>query len=170
MDRQSRTGKRSSGQTLAETIGGLVVLIPIVLLLVDVGTIMAANLTNVDLCKRACRTASSVLDNNGKADGKTAFDAANAIKEKFATSSTIRKPEIAYFDWEPNPNTPPPPGPFKFGTKPSEAPDPMPGEVTVITTMEIAPPIPFPGMPPTFQAKAQSIQPIVGLPPVVPGP
>jgi hypothetical protein len=72
--------------------------------------------------------------------------------------------QVSYFDWEPNVQG----GSYTQGGAPGNISNPLPGEVTVVTTMQIVPPVPFPGMPQTFTATSQSIQPIVGLPPVAP--
>lgn len=155
---------RRSGQSLVELMGGLLLIIPVALLLLDAGVILAANLSNVDLSKRAARAAASVLNNDGQSDGQTSLGAASQVTENFAKSSTISKVEVSYFDWEPNSAG----NSFSRGAQPAQAAAPLPGQVTVVTSMTIVPPVCFPGMPKSLQANAQSIQPIVGLPPVAP--
>gem|GEM_PF-1748109 len=149
-----------------ELLGGLIVIIPIALFLIDVAIILTCNVTNIDICKRAARAAASVLNNQGQPDAQTAMKTANEVVSNFTTSATITGVTMSYFQWTDNNGNSTNGG---SGSLPPNAATPQAGEVMVCTTMTVKPPVPFPFLPQQLSMVSQSIQPIVGLPPILPG-
>lgn len=153
-----------SGQSIIETVVGIIFLIPIVLFLLDIAVLVMANTANDNLCKAACRAAASAKDtgtNLGTA--KAGYDAAVAASNTFVTSDIINKPSggtsfVTSYCWNGMGN------PDLQGTSwPSGVPQPADGHVTVLTTMTVKVPVPFPGLPSTIDFHDSVTEPVVSV-------
>lgn len=166
--------RRSTAQSIIETVVGIIFLIPIVLFLFDVGILILANTANDNLAKQAARAAASaapspppdpidaaaitgqykplaqaaaqrVVDNYGHTAGSGGF----------ITNVTMSK--IGYNGGaEETLNS--------TGGPPANV-DPGQGNVSIMTHMQVRVPVPFPGFPTTKEFFARAVEPIVALPP-----
>jgi Flp pilus assembly protein TadG len=170
--------RKSKAQSIVETLVGSLFLIPMVLFLFDVAFLVLTNSANDTLAKSAARAAASATvqqNNNGVVSEvgnyDQAFIAARTICTKFQPgNANLVKPAatsvngtfLRYAEW--NSST----GGFKtIGSKPGNASGQTPpGQVTVITTMLVKLPVPFPGPLSNFiEFNAQATEPIVSLAP-----
>ncbi|MBI2812117.1 MAG: hypothetical protein HYX67_14975, partial [Candidatus Melainabacteria bacterium] len=96
MHRLTRSNRK--GQSIVETVVGIIFMIPIVLFLFDVGVLVLANTANDNLAKQAARAAASAVD-PGTNQGTlvAAESAAQNIVNKFQTSGFIDKVQFSYF-------------------------------------------------------------------------
>lgn len=140
--------RTATGQQLAEMMGGLLVLIPIVLFLLDMSVVVLSNQLADKYAKAAARAAANQTNS---ADARTAAD--NALKS-FAKSGFVQDLTIKTCDYtaidRDNPN------------------DPTKGKVVVQLKMDVKLPVPIPFVPaanstPTFVT--QAVEPVVALPP-----
>jgi hypothetical protein len=155
--------RKSKGQSIVETVVGIIFMIPIVLFLFDVAVLVLANTANDNLAKQAARAAASAVDpssNQGTlAAGETA---ATNIVSGFATSGFIDKVAFAYLVY----NSAAKPENGALGAAPTAAQtDPGLGNVSVVIGMEARAPVPFPGFDTTRTFWARAVEPIVSLPP-----
>ena len=154
--------KRPRGQSIIETVVGIIFLIPIVLFLFDVAVLVLCSSANDNLAKSAARAAASATDavtNNGT--NAAARVAAIQICNNFQTSTLIQpasagilggKFMTGYF-WNG-------PGGGVEGTNANCAA----GQVCVVTTMRVNVPVPFgPFTGSDFRARA--VEPIVSISP-----
>ncbi len=70
------TSRYSKGQSAVELVVGLLILIPILLFLIDIGSLVLANYVNDDVCQRTCRAAAN------QGDKQTALAAATTVLAK----------------------------------------------------------------------------------------
>ncbi len=145
-------------QSIIETVVGIIFLIPIVLFLFDVAVLILANTANDNLCKNAARAAASATDVSGYGNSGAAGTAATNIVNKFAVSGLIPVRTLNLVDWNGTVA-------ISAGSLPgSIGPTSAAGQVYVVTSMDVQPPVPFPGVDRrTFYAKA--VEPIVSIPP-----
>jgi Flp pilus assembly protein TadG len=161
MHRLTRSNRK--GQSIVETVVGIIFMIPIVLFLFDVGVLVLANTANDNLAKQAARAAASAVD-PGTNQGTlvAAESAAQNIVNKFQTSGFIDKVQFSYFYYN---------GTGKaegggVGTPPAVAQaDPGAGNVAVVIGMEARAPVPFPGFDTARVFWARAVEPVVSLPP-----
>lgn len=157
-----KSGQRKRlGQSIIETVVGIIFLIPIVLFLFDVAVLVLSNTANDNLAKSAARAAASATDASGKGNGNDAKTAASNIADNFATSPIIQKSGDSFvtgFEWN---------GGSGNDVKSGEAitPAPSDGQVAVITTMKVVLPVPFPFLPASQDFKAKAVEPIVSIAP-----
>ena len=167
-----RSNRQSTGQSLIETVVGVMFLIPIVLFLLDIAVLVIANTANDNLVKSACRAAASATDasqNPAIGTSTVGFAAALAVCTNFATPSVIIQPPgggakngakmltgFYYFS--------PTGGAQTTGTWPGGTATPASGQVGCISTMLVTLPVPFPGFT-KFTFNAMDIEPIVSIAP-----
>lgn len=167
--------KRSSAQSLIETVVGIIFMIPIVLFLFDIAVMVLANTANDNLAKQAARAAAGATPPGNPAPtagnvpqfrtaAKQAADqvVANytaASHSAYMTNVTMSK---MWYDNQAVAGTNPPPANIDL--------NPGVGNVAVFTHMECNPPVPFPGFNTTRTFFARAVEPIVALPPAPPGP
>lgn len=132
---------RRRGQSIIETVVGIIFLIPIVLFLLDVSVLVMAQTANDNLAKSMARAAASATSSTGLGTSAAGSSAANRVLNAFTTSSIITTKTRTDFDY--NANT---------------------GNVTVGTRITVIPPVQFPGFS-SFQFVARATEPIVALPP-----
>ena len=153
--------RRTVGQSIIETVVGIIFLIPIVLFLFDVAVLVLSNTANDNLAKSAARAAASATDGSGKGDGDEAEKAAKSIANNFAESPLIKKSDgtdfVTGFHWNG--------GTGNKSVTGGEAITPAPGDgqVAVITTMRVFLPVPFPFLPEKQDFKAKAVEPIVSI-------
>ena len=123
------TPLRRRAQSMIELIAGLIVLVPIVLILIDIGTLVIGSAMNSDICREAARAAAM-----GAPDELlpgTPRDRAEAVvnrkRQQTSGAVSIKSPIQMWEDLrDPLPQPP-------FG-------GPVDGEVTVQTTVTVRPP------------------------------
>lgn len=135
--------RRGRGQSIIETVVGIIFLIPIVLFLLDVSVLVMAQTANDNLAKSAARAAASATPSPGQPGTAGAGQsAAQRVLNNFATSSIITSKTMTQFDYD------------SGGT----------GNVTVGTQIVVRPPVVFPGFS-QFNFNARATEPIVSIPP-----
>ena len=157
-----RPGTGQSAQSIVELMAGLLVMVPILLFLVDMGVLVIANILNGDLSKTTARAAAMA------SDGATAKTSATTAVSNFNTSGIIKQCTLTYLDWR-DPNAGADTPQVSVGALPNNYPNAQPGQVMAVTQVTVAMPIPFPFLPATSVFQAYSIQPIVALKPNLPG-
>jgi Flp pilus assembly protein TadG len=141
--------RRRRGQSIIETVVGIIFLIPLVLFLLDVSVLVMAQTANDNLAKSAARAAASATNGPGGLGNSTvARAAADRVLNDFALSSIITTKRI-------------PPNGFLYDTS-------SPGNVIVETRIDVRPPVAFPGFT-VFNFRARATEPIVALPPTAAG-
>jgi len=138
---------------------GVMVLIPVILFLVDIGVLVLANIINGDLAKNVARAAANATD------GTSAQKAADNVVARAAKSGVISQAQLSYLYWRSTSPT----GDTKTGTAPDGITEPLPGQVQAVTMITVKPPVPFPFLPAQHQFMAHATQPIVGIRPNLPG-
>lgn len=147
MDAAIRNKRRTAkAQSLVETVAGLVVLVPVVLALLDIGVLVIAGTISNNLAKQAARAAANTTDE--KAADLAVQDAA----KQFPASSTFTNAKLSIRDYDPQ--------------KGSKAYNYM-GSVTVDATVTVVLPVPVPmfNVGPSVNISTQSTEPIVAVPP-----
>lgn len=155
--------RKRSGQSIIETVVGIIIIIPIVVLLLDVALLVLANSANDNLAKSCARAAASATNGAGTGNGNQALQAAQNIANNFQQSLIIQRVGgnfVTGFCWNPDA-----PGFAKVNSGNLQGPDPAPGQVAVLTTMRVSVPIPLPGTPNQWNFRARAVEPIVSLPP-----
>jgi hypothetical protein len=167
---------RLTGQSILETVVGIIFLIPIVLFLLDIAVLVLANTANDTMAKNAARAAASATDSSsGQPIGTaaSALTAAQRVVENQSVSPIIpgaKLEKIIYVDnagahslaGQPN---------SRNTQNPDAATDPVvnlppgTGQVAAVTTMLVRAPVPFPGFFTTKTFVARAVEPIVSLPP-----
>lgn len=162
------TGKR--GQSIIETVVGIMFLVPIVLFLFDVAVLVLANTANDNLAKSSCRAAASATNASGTGDATSAFTSATSVADSFATSAIIGKSGGSFlsgFSYNSNgtPNSAGGqwPGPITAGA--GTPPVPANGQVACITSMRVTVPVPFPFLPANWDFQSKDVEPIVSIAP-----
>lgn len=122
------------GQSLIEAMIGFLVLIPIGLLVVDLVTVLSATQTNEQWADSAARAAAC----QGTMTG--AEESAKKALERFEPSAVMNSVQVEQVQY-----------------------DPVKGQVSVSTVMEVSVPVPFPVLN-KLQCHAASVQPIVAIP------
>ncbi len=158
----------SRGQSIIETVVGIMFLVPIVLFLFDIAVLVLCNTANDNLAKSTCRAAASATDGSGAGTAKAAFDAADSVANSFASSAIINKSGGSFltgFSYNAN-GTPSTgggqyPGPIANGA--GNPPPPEKGQVACITTMKVTLPVPFPVLPTTWEFQSRDVEPIVSI-------
>lgn len=148
------------GQQFVELLAGLIVIIPLVLFLFDIGVILLANIVNGDLAKNAARAAANATD------GNSALQAADKVVGKYSTSGSITAAKVTYLEWR-SPTSAG--GGAQRGTPPEGATPPQAGQVQAATEVTVKLPVPLPMLPPEQTFSAHATQPVVALPPNLPG-
>ena len=144
---------------MVEMLVGVMVLIPVVLFLIDIGVLVLANIINGDLAKNVARAAANAPD------GTTAQKAAENVVGRAAKSGVITQAQLGYLYWRSTTPT----ADTKTGTAPDGIAEPLPGQVQAVTTVTVKAPVPFPFLPAQHQFSANATQPIVGISPNLPG-
>lgn len=154
---------RKRAQSIVETVVGAIFLIPIALFLLDVGILVAVEISNDSLAKSAARAAASAVDQGVQTGTAGAgHKAAQDVADNFATSGIIKHPDSGSFltgySWN------------AYGSAdsaganwPSDLAAPTLGNVAVVTTMKVSLPIPFPFLPRTIDLKSKSVDSIVSV-------
>ena len=150
----------SSGQSIVETVVGIMFLIPVTLLLLDLAVVVIANCSNDNLAKTAARSAAGAIDpTSTQGTAESGYQAAIASTGSFAESSLIKRKNgnsfITGYCWN-GFGTPEEKGQWKSSI-------PSVGNVGVITSMKVSLPVPFLFLPASFDFNAQSEEPIVSL-------
>ncbi|HEY9793053.1 MAG TPA: hypothetical protein V6D22_21805 [Candidatus Obscuribacterales bacterium] len=156
--------RRTCGQSIIETVVGIIFMIPIVLFLFDVAVLVLANTANDNLAKQAARAAASAVDPNNANQGTATVGqaAAQNTVNHFATSGFIDNVQFAYMVYNGSAVT----VSSALGTPPALATnDPGTGNVAVTIAMEARAPVPFPGFNTQRVFWARAVEPIVALPP-----
>ncbi len=144
---------RSLAQSMIELVVGLTVMIPVLLFLLDIGSLTLATVINGDLAKHAARAAASA------SNGTAAQAATNSTLVNFGTSGIITRAQLAYFDyWDPTTRRV-----IGGAGLPSGFPAAQPGQVMVATTVTVKLPVQLPLLPATHNFSAYSVQPIVAI-------
>jgi hypothetical protein len=165
---------RSRGQSLIETLVGIIFMIPIVLFLFDIAILVIANTAADNLAKQAARAASSAV---GPAQGQqdpigtasAAETAASTVVAGFQSSGFIPRAAFAYIYYDTN-NFPGSPTvnhtvDTTLGTPPATAQaDPGNGCVAIVVATKVQLPVPFPGLDTGRVFWARAVEPIVSLP------
>lgn len=154
-----RSRSRNRGQSIVETVVGIIFLIPIVLFLLDIAVLVMANTANDNLAKSVARAAASARGQSGEGTAEAAIAAARTTADTMAESSIINKPGGSFltgFCWNQNgtPNT--------QGTQwPNSTPQPSQGNLAVVTSMKVRVPVPFPFLPNEIDFQAKAVEPVV---------
>ena len=165
--RSSLTHGRRRAQSIIETVVGIIFLVPIVLFLVDVGILVLGNTANDNLAKQAARAAAGAVDATKTGTPAVALVAAQAVVTKYAQnvgpSSFITTCNLDYLNYN---NASVGVGSSSGQPLPGAAiTSPGPGNVSVVTTVTVQCPVPFPGFNATRVFQAKAVEPIVALPP-----
>ena len=158
------------GQSIIETVVGIMFLVPIVLFLFDIAVLVLCNTANDNLAKSTCRAAASAVNGSGTGDAASAFSSATTVANSFAASSIIAKTGGSFltgFSYNSN-GTPSSaggtwPGPITGGN--GAPPTPAQGQVACITSMRVTLPVPFPVLPTTWDFQSKDVEPIVSIAP-----
>lgn len=161
--------RRRKGQSIIETIVGIIFLVPIVLFLFDVAVLVLASSANDNLAKSAARAAASATEPaapyNGQGNKTVAKTAAEQICSNFAESTIIKRPGASFitgFHYHNPANTPTTAD--AEGTPEGADADCAVGQVCVVTTMDVKVPVPFAGFTGS-NFRARAVEPIVSLSP-----
>lgn len=153
---------RRSGQSIVETVVGIIFLVPIVLFLLDIAVLVMTNTANDNLAKTAARAAASAHDGSGEGSSEAAYSAAQTTANTMAESAIITKPSgggsfLTGFCWNEDGNL------ETKGAWPSGASQPSQGNVAVVTTMTVKVPVPFPFLPSQVDFVAKACEPVVSV-------
>lgn len=153
---------RRSGQSIVETVVGIMFLIPIVLFLLDIAVLVMTNTANDNLAKSVARAAASARNaETEEGDEDAAYSAAETTANTMAESSIINKPSggsfLTAFCWNEDGS------PSTKGAWPGSTPPPSEGNVAVVTTMTVRVPVPFPFLPNTIDFQAKAVEPVVSV-------
>ena len=166
----SAISTRRRGQSIIETVVGIMFLVPIVLFLADIAILVLCNTANDNLAKSACRAAASAVNGSGTGDAGSGFNAATQICKNFnCNQAIITAPGgstdganlLTGFGYNATGSVDNGGGP----ALPGSVPGPVQGQCTVITTMHVLVPIPFPFLPSTYDFSAKDVEPIVSIAP-----
>lgn len=166
------SGKSRKGQSIIETVVGIMFLVPIVLFLFDIAVLVLCNTANDNLAKSACRAAASATDDTG-AGGKDgpAFTAANNVAKNFAESAIIKHTTgdsfLTGFSYNADGTAKSGEGTWPgtiTGNQPAP-PEPVQGQVACITSMKVIVPVPFPFLPTQWDFQSKDVEPIVSIAP-----
>lgn len=161
---------RKRGQSIIETVVGIMFLVPIVLFLFDIAVLVLCNTANDNLAKSACRAAASAVNGSGQGDANSAFSSATTVADSFAVSSIIGKTGGSFltgFSYNAT-GTPSSGGGAWPGTitgNTGTPPQPSQGQVACITSMQVTLPVPFPFLPPKWDFQSKDVEPIVSIAP-----
>lgn len=160
---------RKRGQSIIETVVGIMFLVPIVLFLFDIAVLVLCNTANDNLAKSTCRAAASATNGSGTGDATSAFQSATQVADSFNASSIIGKSGASFLtgfsynatgaadsgggQW---------PGPITGNQAP---PQPAQGQVACITSMRVTLPVPFPFLPSQWDFQSKDVEPIVSIAP-----
>ncbi len=160
---------RKRGQSIIETVVGIMFLVPIVLFLFDIAVLVLCNTANDNLAKSSCRAAASAVNGSGTGDAPSAFQSAKQVADSFNSSSIIGKSGDSFLTgfsynatgtadsgggtW---------PGPITGNQNP---PAPASGQVACITSMRVTLPVPFPFLPSKWDFQSKDVEPIVSIAP-----
>ncbi|MBX9567492.1 MAG: hypothetical protein K2X77_01295 [Candidatus Obscuribacterales bacterium] len=136
-----------AGQSVVEMVAGTMVVIPIILFLLDIGTLIVANYINDDLCTRAARAAA----NQSTADEAKA--SAQRVLQKLDTSKTGILTDLKSLDAAGKT----PAGELGF----VDYDNVNPGHIVAATRISVKLPVPFPFLPQTADFTSRSVLPIV---------
>lgn len=154
---------RKRGQSIIETVVGIMFLVPIALFLLDIGVVVLGHTANDNLAKTVARAAASAKDTTyDEGTSAAGFSAAQAAAGSFAESAIITKPNggsfLTAYCWNGVGN------PQSEGLSwPGSMPQPGTGNVSVMTTMTVKMPVPFPFLPTQLDFQAAATEPIVSI-------
>ncbi len=163
----STSTRNKRGQSIIETVVGILFLVPIVLFLFDVAVLVLSSTANDNLAKSCCRAAASaVAVGQTTGDATSGSNAAIAIANGFAQSNIIKHATgpsfLTGFSYNADGSSI---SSGAFGTA-VPAPPPGAGQVACSTTMLVILPVPFPFvLPPTQAFVAKAVEPIVSITP-----
>ncbi len=160
-------------------------MIPIVLFLFDIAVLVLGNTANDNLAKQAARAAASAVNSSGQGDPTSAQNAAGTIVGQFQTSGFINAVSFPYIYFDGVSPSNPATSTNVFNGKPTftislsvstaaldpngvpavAQNDPGPGNVAVVTAMQVQPPVPFPYIGTTRVFFARAVEPIVSVSP-----
>lgn len=155
---------RRKGQSIIETVVGIMFLVPIVLFLFDIAVLVLCNTANDNLAKSVCRAAASATNNSGTGDASSAKSAALAVANTFATSAIIKQDGGTFLKgisyngagWD---------GSDLQAQGQNPPPQSLNGQVACVTKMRIVVPVPFPFLPNQVDFYAKDVEPIVSISP-----
>jgi hypothetical protein len=169
---------RSKAQSIIETVVGIIFLIPIVLLMFDVGVLVLANTSNDNLAKQAARAAAGAAGTPNAPPGNVSFFnnaklASAAVVSRYANNTGaaagsvnnqrmfagVKLEYMNYYDSATVSHI--------FGAKPpgALAANPGLGNVEVYTSFVVQCPVAFPGFDGKKTFYARAVEPIVSQPP-----
>lgn len=155
--------RHSAGQSIIETVVGIMFLVPIALFLLDIAVVVMAHTANDNLAKTVARAAASAKDQQyDEGTAAAGYAAAQQAAGTFAESAIIVKPSTGSFVtgycWNGvgNPDS-------QGSTWPSGVAQPQMGNVGVMTTMTVKLPVPFPFLPSQLDFNAMAVEPVVSL-------
>lgn len=161
---------RKRGQSIIETVVGIMFLVPIVLFLFDIAVLVLCNTANDNLAKSTCRAAASATNASGVGDANSAFTSATQVADSFNSSAIIGKAGSSFltgFSYNANGSAASAggtwPGPITTGA--GNPPTPATGQVACITTMQVTLPVPFPFLPSKWDFQSKDVEPIVSIAP-----
>lgn len=125
--------RSKQAQSVVEMVAGTMILVPLVLFLLDIGTLVVANYINDDYCCRAARAAASQKDKDA------ALASVKGVLSKLQTSQIITNMELM----DPIAANPTPSDDIDFDNK-------VPGTVIVSTRIAANLPVPIPFLPDTM--------------------
>ncbi len=151
-----------SGQTIVETVVGILFMIPIVLFLLDIGVLVLANTSNDNLAKSVARAAASAIDtSSSQGSAPAGYTAALNAADRFNESAIISKTGSSFvtgYCWNGLGTE------DKQGTSwPNAVPAPNIGDVGVVTAMTVHLPVPFPFLPNSVDFQAKAVEPVVSI-------
>lgn len=168
----AKAKRQRSGQSIIETVVGIIFLVPIVLFLFDIAVLVLCNTANDNLAKSSCRAAASATNGGATGgDAKSAFAAAKTVADNFQKSAIINPSGGSFltgFTYNATGTTDDGGGPGFPGPIKNSADVPTPpaqGQVACITTMVVTLPVPFPVLPSTYEFYAKDVEPIVSIAP-----
>ncbi|MBX9685658.1 MAG: hypothetical protein K2X27_03085 [Candidatus Obscuribacterales bacterium] len=136
-----------------EMAAGILVMIPIILLLVNLGGVLVAFMMNGDIAQKTARAAAAA------GDGQSALLTAQTVVSQ-GSKGGMATIKLSCFKWQ-SPTSSLPNS--SFGTLPKDVPGPGPGQVLVVTKLTVKLLAPMPGLPESQEFQGMSIQPIVGV-------
>lgn len=150
-------------------------MVPIVLFLFDIAVLVLGNTANDNLAKQAARAAASAVTSSNTGSGTVAQTAAQTVINQFATSGFINAVAFSYIYYDGQSPSDPSLGVGVYQNAPSAsgwsaAPaiaqqDPGPGNVAIVTAMNVQPPVPFPIIGGQRIFFARAVEPIVSISP-----
>jgi ammonia channel protein AmtB len=160
---------RQAGQSLVETLVGIIFLIPLVLFMIDVGVLVLGNIANDHLAKQCARAAASAVP----AGSQTFNPGAYATQAKTSAEAVVTRQQASmkgfitgmsgeWICYDTQAATAM--AGHNGAVAPTAPPAPGAGFVAVETSMTVQPPVPFPFLGTTRTFLAKDVEPIVSKP------